>query len=227
MVEHLAVIMDGNRRWAKERGLVSIEGHRAGVTALKSLVKACPEYGINYLTVYAFSTENWKRNSQELDFLFNLLGEMAVSELNSLVSENIKVSYIGDISAFDSGLFKKLEALQEKTKNNTGLNLQIALNYGALDEFVRTLNHMKENFTESEITNLNVESFTKLLDTKNIPTPEILIRTGGEARLSNYLLWQCASAELFFTEILWPSFSKQDLAEILSSSSCKGSLSAI
>lgn len=209
--------MDGNRRWAKQQGLASIEGHRAGVKALKNLVKICPKHGIQYLTVYAFSTENWKRSSQELDFLFSLLGEMAVSELSNLVEENVKVNFIGDIEAFGSGLYNKLINLKEKTQNNNGLNLQVALNYGSIDELRRALVKIKNTLSKTEIENLNTESFSKYLDSTEIPDPKILIRSGGEGRLSNYLLWQAAKADLYFTETLWPGFSEADLIKVLES----------
>ncbi len=208
--------MDGNRRWAKGRGLPSIEGHRAGVKALRNLVKLCPSYGIEYLTVYAFSTENWKRESNELDFLFRLLGEVAVRELENLHRENVKVSFIGDIEAFsDIGIKANLEKLAETTKANTGLKLQIALNYGSLDELSYALKQIKSSFSEDQIINLDEETFSKYLYTRNVPDPELILRTGGEARLSNYLLWQGANSRLAFIESLWPDFSEEDLKQVL------------
>ncbi len=215
-VKHVAVIMDGNRRWAKERGLPSVEGHRAGVKALKNLVRLCPDYGIKYLTVYAFSTENWRRESNELDFLFRLLGEVAVRELENLHRENVKVSFIGDIGAFsDMGIKANLDKLAETTTANTGLNLQIALNYGSLDELSYALKQIKSTLNEEEISNLDENSFSEYLYTKGIPDPEIILRTGGEARLSNYLLWQGANSRLAFIESLWPDFSEEDLRQVL------------
>lgn len=215
-VKHLAVIMDGNRRWAKTHGLPSLEGHRAGVKALKNLVKLCPAYGIEYLTVYAFSTENWKRESNELDFLFKLLGEVAVRELNNLHQENVQVSFIGDIEAFsDIGIKSNLEKLANTTRENTGLKLQIALNYGSLDELSRALKQIKHCLTSEEINNLTEETFSQYLYTKDIPDPELIIRTGGEARLSNYLLWQGANSRLAFIESMWPDFSEEDLKRVL------------
>lgn len=215
-VKHLAVIMDGNRRWAKTHGLPSLEGHRAGVKALKNLVKLCPAYGIEYLTVYAFSTENWKRESNELDFLFKLLGEVAVRELNNLHQENVQVSFIGDIEAFsDIGIKSNLEKLANTTRENTGLKLQIALNYGSLDELSRALKQIKATLADEEINNLTEETFSQYLYTKGIPDPELIIRTGGEARLSNYLLWQGANSRLAFIESMWPDFSEEDLKQVL------------
>ncbi len=209
--------MDGNRRWAKERGLPSVEGHRAGVKALKNLVRACPNHGIEYLTVYAFSTENWKRESNELDFLFKLLGEVAVRELENLHKENVRVSFIGDINAFaDIGIKGNLERLVETTKNNTGLNLQIALNYGSLDELSRALKTIKATLSNDDIEKLTEENFNAYLYTHNIPDPEIILRTGGEKRLSNFLLWQGANAHLSFVDTLWPDFGNADLEKVLS-----------
>lgn len=215
-VKHLAVIMDGNRRWAKARGLPSLEGHRAGVKALKNLVKLCPSYGIEYLTVYAFSTENWKRESNELDFLFRLLGEVAMRELENLHRENVQVSFLGDIEAFsDIGIKANLEKLANTTKANTGLKLQIALNYGSLDELSYALKQIRSTVSEAEIINLNEETFSQYLYTRNIPDPELILRTGGEMRLSNFLLWQGVNARLAFIESMWPDFSEEDLRQVL------------
>lgn len=208
--------MDGNRRWATLRGMPSVEGHRSGVKALKNLVRLCPNYGIEYLTVYAFSTENWRRDSKELDFLFRLLGEVAVRELENLNKENVKVSFIGDIDAFaDIGIKASLEKLANTTKNNTGLNLQIALNYGSIDEMSFALKQIQAELNKEEINNLNENDFNKFLYTKNSPNPEIIVRTGGEARLSNYLLWQGADSYLSFVDKLWPDFDEEELKTIL------------
>jgi len=208
-VKHLAVIMDGNRRWAKQRSLATIEGHGAGVAALKRLVALCPNYSIKYLTVYAFSTENWRRDNNELDFLFKLLASAAVTELNDLIKENVKVSFCGDIDKFKTvGIFDNLARLQEATKLNTGLNLQIALNYGSLAEFTKALNSMQE--AKADFSNI-----TQFLDTTGIPEPELLIRTGGRARLSNFLLWQLRNARLVFLDSYWPDFDQSALESAL------------
>jgi len=216
VIKHLAVIMDGNRRWATQRGLPSVEGHRRGVKALKDLVKLCPNYGIEYLTSYAFSTENWRRDKSELDFLFKLLGEVAVKELSNLHKENVKVTFLGDISAFaDIGIEQSLNGLAEKTKNNTGLKLQIALNYGSLDEMSTALARIKASLNEDEIKALTEEQFASYLYTADCPDPEIILRTGGEKRLSNYLLWQAANSQLVFVDTLWPDFGEVDLRSVL------------
>jgi len=215
-VKHIAVIMDGNRRWAKQRGLPSIEGHRIGVEALKKTVELASKYGVKYLTAYAFSTENWKRSQAELDFLFSLLAQVAVRELESLIKQNVRVTYIGDLSAFTNLQVKSsLEKLAEATKDNNGLNLQIALNYGSINEINRALQSIRKNLNDQQIENLNLEEFAQYLDSKNISDPELVIRTGGQTRLSNYLLWQTAKANLYFTDTLWPDFSETELLRIL------------
>lgn len=208
--------MDGNRRWAKQRSLPSVEGHRRGVKTLKEMVRLCPSYGIQYLTTYAFSTENWRRDSKELEFLFKLLGEVAVKELDNLDKENVRVSFLGDISAFaDIGIENSLNKLAEKTKNNTGLNLQIALNYGSLDEMSTALGRIKAELSRAEIEALTEADFTKYLYTADAPDPEIILRTGGDKRLSNYLLWQGANSHLAFVDTLWPDFGEDDLKSVL------------
>lgn len=215
-IKHLAIIMDGNRRWASQYGLPAIEGHRRGVKALKDMVRLCPSYGIEYLTSYAFSTENWRRDRNELDFLFKLLGEVAVKELDNLDKENVKVNFLGNISAFaDIGIEESLNKLADKTKNNTGLKLQIALNYGSLDEISTALQHIKDSLSKQEIENLTEADFARYLYTADCPDPEIILRTGGEKRLSNYLLWQGATSFLAFVDTLWPDFNEQDLQRVL------------
>ena len=218
-VKHLAVIMDGKRRWAKQRGLPSIEGHRAGVQALKKLVRSCDDYAIEYLTVYAFSTENWKRSEEEVGFLFKLLSEVAIRELAELKDTNVKVNYIGDLSLFQAGIRDSLLKLEEQTKANTGLKLQIALNYGSVDELTRAAYQIREKLDEEQVNNLSEEDFASYLYTRDCPDPDLLIRTGGEQRLSNYLLWQCARSRLSFIDTLWPDFNTQVLGEVLSGSS--------
>lgn len=208
--------MDGNRRWAKKHNLPSIEGHRAGVKALKNLVRLCHIHGIQYLTVYAFSTENWKREKNELDFLFKLLAEVAIKELASLKSENVKVKFIGDIDIFKNyNIYDALKKLEDETRSNTGTNLQIALNYGAISEIRLATEAIQNKLSQSEIDLLDTESFGEFLYTTNIPEPELLIRTGGEQRLSNYLLWQSARSQLSFVETLWPDFDESTLLNVI------------
>lgn len=208
--------MDGNRRWAKSRNLPTIEGHRAGVQSLKNLVKLCHRLDIEYLTVYAFSTENWKREKTELDFLFKLLAQAAIGELSSLKSQNVRVKFLGDISVFkDVNIYQDLKNLEDETSSNTGTKLQIALNYGSIAEILNAANNIKNTLKPNQVEALDNESFSYYLHTAGIPNPDIMIRTGGDKRLSNYLLWQLASARLVFVDTLWPDFSEKDLAGVI------------
>ena len=215
-IRHLAVIMDGNRRWAKSKNLPTIEGHRAGVQSLKNLVKSCHRLNIEYLTVYAFSTENWKREKTELDFLFKLLAEAAIGELSSLKHQNVRVKFLGDIDAFkDFNIYQALKNLEDQTALNNGTKLQIALNYGSMAEILNAAKNIKSSLSEQEIDSLDCAGFSQFLYTAGIPDPEIMIRTGGEQRLSNYLLWQLADAHLSFVDTLWPDFSESDLVSVI------------
>lgn len=215
-LKHLAVIMDGNRRWAKSKNLPSLEGHRAGVVALRKLVEVCPDYGIKHLTAYTFSTENWNRKETEINFLLQLLGEVAVKELNNLNKENVKVDFLGDLNAFkESKLYSVLIDLKTLTANNTGLNLHIALNYGSIDELKQAKEKIQEELNTEEIKKLDEKLFNTYLYTAHVPYPEVVLRTGGEKRLSNYLLWQAADSELQFIDTLWPDFSEEHLVECL------------
>lgn len=219
-LRHLAVIMDGNRRWAKARGLFSVEGHRQGVKTLRVLVKECLDLGINYLTAYAFSSENWRRTAKELDFLFELLNESAINELSSLSEQGVKVKFLGDLSVFkNSNLLDSLEKLEKATQNNNRLVFNIALNYGAIAELTRAVNMISETLSEKEIQDLNLNSFKTYLYTADAPDPDVIVRTGGKQRLSNYLLWQAAYSKLIFTDILWPDFNLEDIKPQLDISS--------
>ena len=210
-LEHIAIIMDGNRRWAKEKNLPSAMGHKKGVDALKTTLRACKEFGIKYLTVYAFSTENWKRKKEEVDFLMELLAITLTNELAEMHSEGVVISFIGDISKLSDKLQKILANSVETTKNNTGVHLQIAFNYGARDEIVHAVKSIVEKGVKSE--DITEEMISENLYTKNIPDPDLLIRTGGEKRISNYLLWQIAYSEILVTDEYWPEFGRDSLAE--------------
>ncbi len=200
--------MDGNRRWAKARSLPVIAGHKKGVDALKGIVSYCLDEEIEHLTVYAFSTENWKRNPSELDFLFQLLSEVAIKELAGLRELGVKVDFLGDISRFDGfNIQENLSLLEKETQINTKLNLHIALNYGSVSEITNALNSLESNFSEVD--------FESKLYTASIPEPDILIRTGGEKRLSNFLLWQSVASSLLFTDTLWPDFAKEELETLI------------
>ena len=210
-LQHIAIIMDGNRRWAKDRGLPSAIGHKKGVDALKATLRACDDFGVKYLTVYAFSTENWNRNPEEVNFLMDLLGQTLKNELKEMHENNVVISFIGDTTKLSENLQKILKNSIETTKNNTGVNLQIAFNYGSRAEIVRAVQEIiKDNPTE-----ITEEIFSKYLYTRNVPDPDLLIRTGGEMRVSNYLLWQIAYSELIVIPDFWPEFDKAKLAKCL------------
>lgn len=210
-LKHIAIIMDGNRRWAKERNLPSAVGHKKGVDALKAAMRACDDFGVKYLTVYAFSTENWNRKPEEVSFLMDLLGQTLKNELKEMHENNVVISFIGDITQLSKNLQKILANAVETTKNNTGVNLQIAFNYGSRAEIVKAVNEIVES-GQKDITE---EIFAKHLYTANIPDPDLLIRTGGEMRVSNYLLWQIAYSEFIVLEKFWPEFDKTTLAECI------------
>lgn len=210
-LKHIAIIMDGNRRWANERNLPSAVGHKKGVDALKTTLRACRDFGIKYLTVYAFSTENWNRKKEEVDFLMELLAITLTNELAEMHSEGVVISFIGDISKLSEKLQNILNNSVETTKNNTGVHLQIAFNYGARDEIVNAVKAIAtEGIKPSDITE---DTISEHLYTKGIPDPDLLIRTGGEKRISNYLLWQLAYAEILVTKEYWPEFNRKSLAD--------------
>lgn len=210
-LQHIAIIMDGNRRWAKEKNLPSAMGHKKGVDALKATLRACDDFGIKYLTVYAFSTENWNRKKEEVDFLMELLAITLTNELAEMHSEGVVINFIGDTTKLSSKLQKILANSVETTKNNTGVHLQIAFNYGARDEILHAVkNIVAQRLSPDEITE---DIISKNLYTKNIPDPDLLIRTGGEKRISNYLLWQIAYSEILVMNEYWPEFGKNSLAK--------------
>ena len=208
-LKHIAIIMDGNRRWAKEKNLPSMVGHKKGVEALKATMRAFDDFGIKYLTVYAFSTENWNRKPEEVNFLMDLLGETLKNELKEMDENNVVISFIGDTTKLSDKLQAILKNAVGTTKNNTGVNLQIAFNYGARDELV----HAVKNIVKEGITDITEETISQHLYTKDIPDPDLLIRTGGEMRVSNYLLWQIAYSEFIVIPEYWPEFDKDKLAE--------------
>ena len=210
-LQHIAIIMDGNRRWAKDRGLPSAIGHKKGVDALKATLRACDDFGVKYLTVYAFSTENWNRNPEEVNFLMDLLGQTLKNELKEMHENNVVISFIGDTTKLSENLQKILKNSIETTKNNTRVNLQIAFNYGSRAEIVKAV----QDIVNSGEKNITEELICNHLYTSNIPDPDLLIRTGGEMRISNYLLWQIAYSELIVIPDFWPEFDKAKLAECL------------
>ena len=210
-LKHIAIIMDGNRRWAKEKGLPSAIGHKKGVDSLKATMRACDDFGIKYLTVYAFSTENWNRKPEEVNFLMDLLGETLKNELKEMHENNVVISFIGDTTKLSDKLQKILANAIDTTKNNTGVNLQIAFNYGSRAEIVKAV----QDIVNSGEKNITEELVSKYLYTSNIPDPDLLIRTGGEMRISNYLLWQIAYSEFIVIPEFWPDFDKEKLAECI------------
>lgn len=216
-LKHIAIIMDGNRRWAKSHNLPSAFGHKKGVDALKATMRACDDFGIKYLTVYAFSTENWNRKPEEVSFLMDLLGTTLQNELKEMHENNVVINFIGDTTKLSEKLQKILKNSVETTKNNTGVNLQIAFNYGARDEIVYAVKNIckKVQSKELSIDKITEDIISNNLYTKNIPDPDLLIRTGGEMRVSNYLLWQIAYSEFIVTKRYWPEFDKKALAEAI------------
>ena len=213
-LRHIAIIMDGNRRWAKNKGLPSAIGHKKGVDALKKTVYACDDFGIKYLTVYAFSTENWNRKPEEVDFLMNLLGKTIQNELKELNDNGVVISFLGDLTKLSPKLQEILYHAIDVTKDNKGVNLQIAFNYGSRAEIVNAVKNISEKVKNGE---MNVDDITenvvsKALYTSSIPDPDLLIRTGGEVRISNYWLWQIAYSEILIVDEFWPEFDKESLA---------------
>ena len=209
---HIAIIMDGNRRWAKKRNLPIGMGHKAGAETLQKIIESCIDIGIKYLTVYAFYTENWKRDAKEVSHLMNLLREYLVKLEKDNQDRNARICVIGDITNLENDLQEKINSIQEKTKNNTGLTINVALNYGGRDEILNAIKRLSVD----EIKNLTVESFNKKLYTADSPDPDLIIRTAGEQRLSNFLLWQCAYSEFWYTDVLWPDFSRKILENAIS-----------
>ena len=215
--KHIAIIMDGNRRWAKEKGLDIKLGHKEGAENLKRIAKYANKIGIKYLTVYAFSTENWKRAKEEVGALMLLLQKYVEEFLTDKNLDNIKINIIGDISKLDVSLQKSIEKIVNKTKENTGLTLNIAFNYGGRDEIVKAVTKIAKKVKNNEILleNINEELVSNNLYTAGQPDPDLLIRPGGEQRISNYLLWQLAYTEFLFIPKYWPDFSEKDLDDAI------------
>ena len=208
-LKHIAIIMDGNRRWAKKNMLPSAMGHKKGVEALKKTLKAAHKFGVKYLTLYAFSTENWNRKQEEVDFLMSLLANTIKSQLEELNQNNVKLRFIGYLKALNPTLQEILAQAVETTKNNTSENLQIAINYETRNEIVNAIKDMMYQGVKPE--DVNEELVSKFLYTSSVPDPDLLIRTGGEMRVSNYLLWQIAYCELYITKTFWPEFDEEAL----------------
>lgn len=212
---HIGVIMDGNGRWAKRRGLPRSAGHRAGADALKKIVTECNKMGIKYITVYAFSTENWKRPKEEVDFLMNLLLTYLKDAERSLAGENVVIRAIGSRAELSEEIREQILKTEEFTKNNTGIVMNIALNYGSREEMVRAVKELANKTASGEISaeDIDADMISDSLYTKGQPDPDFIIRTSNEQRLSNFMMWQASYSELYFTETLWPDFSVADLHE--------------
>lgn len=211
--QHVAIILDGNGRWAKSKGMPRNYGHVRGAKNLEIICRDAYNMGIKYLTVYLFSTENWKRSQDEVDALMRLFRSYTKTCEKTARENNMKVRMIGDPSPLDQDLQESLVRLQESSKDNTGLNFQIAINYGSRDEIIRGIRKLAEDYKQGrmELQEITEERFSQYLDTAGIPDPDLLIRTSGELRLSNYLMWQLAYTEFYFTEVPWPAFTKEDL----------------
>jgi undecaprenyl diphosphate synthase len=215
--KHVAIIMDGNGRWAEKHGKARVFGHKNGVESVRSVVEGAAEIGIKYLTLYAFSTENWDRPQNEVDALMKLLVEAIEMEAESLNKNNVRLSTIGDIEAMPTKVKEKLEGCIRFLDSNTGLHLVVALSYGSRWEIINAVKNLVQDALDKKIKPevINNELFEGYLNTAGITDPELIIRTSGEYRISNFLLWQMAYSELYFTEILWPDFRKEDLWEAI------------
>ena len=208
---HIAMIMDGNGRWAKQKDLKRTAGHEEGAKVVRKITTHCNNIGVKYLTLYAFSTENWSRPKLEIEFLMKLLERYLKKELSVYLENSVKFKAIGDLTKFSKSLQKVIKETEEKTSNGKKLTQVLALNYGSQDEMLRAIKRLNEQKLE-----VNKENFEACLDTAGIPPVDMLIRTSGEVRLSNYLLWQNAYAEMFFTETYWPEFNSYELDDLIS-----------
>ncbi|MGN0324554.1 MAG: isoprenyl transferase [Oliverpabstia sp.] len=213
---HIAIILDGNGRWAKSKGMPRNYGHVKGCENLEDICEVAKELGVKYLTVYAFSTENWKRSKEEVEGLMKLFRNYLKKCIKISKKNNMKVKIIGDPSAFDEDIQQSIRELEEFSKDFDELHFQIALNYGSRDEITRAVNRMLEDQKKGILTGeVTEETISSYLDTAGIPDPDLLIRTSGELRLSNYLLWQLAYTEFYFTDVPWPDFKKQELVKAI------------
>lgn len=213
---HIAIILDGNGRWAKKRGMPRSYGHVKGCENLEDICEVAKELGVKYLTVYAFSTENWKRSKEEVDGLMKLFRNYLKKCIKISQKNNMRVKVIGDVSAFDPDIQESIAKLENFSKDFTELHFQIALNYGSRDEITRAVNRMLEDQKAGKLeTPVEEETISNYLDTAGIPDPDLMIRTSGELRLSNYLLWQLAYSEFYFTDVPWPDFKRDELVKAI------------
>ncbi|GHU62830.1 isoprenyl transferase [Clostridia bacterium] len=214
---HIAVILDGNGRWAKQRSLPRHFGHMQGCKTVEKIVEAVARLHVSYFTIYGFSTENWNRPKEEVNALMRLFRYYMKRLLVVAQKNNVKVLAIGEKSRFSADIIEGVERLEKQTKDNTGLTFILAINYGSRDEIVRAVKKMNQDIQVGSLSldEINEENFSQYLDTKEIPDPDLLIRTGGEIRLSNYLLWQCAYTEFYFCDIYWPDFNQEELIKAI------------
>ena len=215
--EHVAIIMDGNGRWATQRGWPRLVGHRRGAERVKQIVRACPDLGIRWITIYAFSTENWKRSTDAVLGLMGIFARSIEREADRLSAEGVRMRFIGDRSRLDAKLQRLMAGIEMRTSGNTRLNLTVAINYGGRDEIVRAARAVAAQVAAGTLTadQIDSEVIERALDTADLPDPDLVIRTSGETRVSNFLLWQAAYAEYEFTQTLWPDFTVEELASIL------------
>jgi len=211
--QHVAIIMDGNGRWAKSRGLPRTAGHKKGSDTLRNVLDYCRDAGVKYLTIYAFSSENWKRPSTEISDLMQLLRHYLKQELQTLHENNIRLRFIGDLSQLESDIRGSIDEAVDLTSRNSSFNLTVALSYGARQEIARAVKKLIAQKILAE--NITEEAISAALDTADLPEPDLLIRTGGEHRLSNFLLWQSAYTEFYFTSVLWPDFDQEHFSQAL------------
>lgn len=214
---HIAIIMDGNGRWAKKRMMPRNYGHKQGSKIVEEICREAYNMGVKYVTVYAFSTENWSRPQSEIDTLMKLLRDFLSECLNKSKKNNMRVHVIGDITRLEQSLQDTIVKLEKVSASNTGLCFQVALNYGGQDEIIRATRKIAQDVKDGKLSteDLNIEVYENYLDTKGIPAPDLLIRTSGEQRLSNFLLWQLAYSEFYFTDVLWPDFGRAELIKAI------------
>ncbi|MCF0128713.1 MAG: isoprenyl transferase [Pseudobutyrivibrio sp.] len=215
--EHIAIILDGNGRWAKSKGMPRTYGHTVGAKNVETISRAAYNAGVKYLTMYAFSTENWSRPDDEVKALMGLLTEYIKTCMRTAKKDNLKVRFIGDMSALTESMQKAIKELEDYSSQFTGLTLTIAVNYGSRDEMIRAMRHMVSDVKEGKLEENHIDEklFSSYLDTKDIPDPDLMIRTSGEQRLSNYLLWQLAYSEFYFTSVPWPEFNETELKKAI------------
>ncbi len=217
MAEHVAIIMDGNGRWATEKGWPRLVGHRKGAERVKEIVRAAPDFGIKWLTIYAFSTENWKRSTEEVLGLMSIFARYIEREADRMAAEGVRMRFIGDRSRLDAKLQRLMLDIEARTAPLSHLNLTVAINYGGRDEIERAVRSMAVRVAAGELKpeDINDDAISAALDTRDLPDPDLVIRTSGETRTSNFLPWQAAYAEYEFTQTLWPDFSREELGRIV------------